>query len=71
MKKILMAICALLLTMSAQAQQVKYTVKGVSKDNGKMVSDYNGSGITTPYIAIGVFLSARDGSHFLPSKQSS
>ena len=26
-----------LLTMSAQAQQVKYTVKGVSKDNGKMV----------------------------------
>ena len=37
MKKILLIICALVLTVSAQAQQVKYTVKGVSKDNGKMV----------------------------------
>ncbi len=37
MKKSLMMICALVLTMLAQAQQVKYTVKGVSKDNGKMV----------------------------------
>ena len=32
-----MMICALVLAVSAQAQQVKYTVKGVSKDNGKMV----------------------------------
>jgi len=37
MKKILLIICALVLTVSAQAQQVKYTVKGVSKENGKMV----------------------------------
>ena len=37
MKKILLIICALMLTVSAQAQQVKYTVKGVSKENGKMV----------------------------------
>ena len=43
MKKIFMAMCALVLTLSAQAQeavkaqQVKYTVKGVSKENGKMV----------------------------------
>ena len=36
MKNILM-MCTLVLTVSAQAQQVKYTVKGVSKDNGKMV----------------------------------
>lgn len=37
MTKILLIICALMLTVSAQAQQVKYTVKGVSKENGKMV----------------------------------
>ena len=36
MKKILFMF-ALLLVVSAQAQQVKYTVKGVSKENGKMV----------------------------------
>ena len=32
MKKSLLIICASVLTMSAQAQQVKYTVKGVSKE---------------------------------------
>ena len=38
MKKILIVMCAvMLIVMSAGAQQVKYTVKGVSNDNGKMV----------------------------------
>ena len=43
MKKILMFMCAVAVTISAQAQkpteaqQVKYTVKGVSKENGKMI----------------------------------
>ena len=32
-----MAMCALVLGLSAQAQQVKYTVKGISRENGKMV----------------------------------
>ncbi len=36
MKKVLL-LFALLLAVSAQAQKVKYTVKGVSKENGKMV----------------------------------
>ena len=38
MKKNLIVTCAIMLTaMSAGAQQVKYTVKGVSNENGKMV----------------------------------
>ena len=38
MKKNLIVTCAVMLTaMSAGAQQVKYTVKGVSNENGKMV----------------------------------
>ena len=48
MKRLIIAVCAFALCVSAQAQrlrvgerssgmQVKYTIKGVSKDNGKMV----------------------------------
>lgn len=37
MKRILLMMCAWVLMLSAQAQQVRYTVKGVSKENGKMV----------------------------------
>ena len=37
MKKIILSFALLLTAISAGAQQVKYTVKGVSKDNGKMV----------------------------------
>jgi len=37
MKKIILSFALLLTAISAGAQQVKYTVKGVSNDNGKMV----------------------------------
>ena len=37
MKKLIISAFAIALGISAQAQQVKYTVKGVSKENGKMV----------------------------------
>lgn len=43
MKKIIITMCAMVLTASAQAQtsteaqQVKYAVKGISKENGKLV----------------------------------
>lgn len=38
MRKFLTAMCAVLMAaQSVEAQQVKYTVKGVSKENGKTI----------------------------------
>ena len=37
MKKAIWIAVLMMAAMSAQAQQVKYTVKGVSNENGKMI----------------------------------